>query len=41
MLGGRLAGALAVRRGALNATFAAVIIAVALYMLMRSVAAWA
>jgi uncharacterized protein len=37
-LGGRLAGQLAARRGALNSVFAAVIIVVALYMLVRSLA---
>jgi hypothetical protein len=36
LIGTRLARLLAVRRGALNVLFAAVIVAVALYMLIRS-----
>jgi hypothetical protein len=36
LIGTRSARHLAVRRGALNTVFAAVIIAVALYMLLRS-----
>ena len=36
LLGARAAGALAARRGALNAVFAALIFAVAIYMLVRS-----
>ncbi|MCX7310291.1 MAG: hypothetical protein NTV56_00835 [Alphaproteobacteria bacterium] len=38
LLGGRLAARLAGKRGALNIVFAAVIFAVAIYMLVRSLA---